>query len=83
MTALFTAALNFILTNPTLMAVIGAVVAALGWGIKQKRAGMAEERAKQAAAEQRAVDVANEVQSDVGVMSTEQVRAELAKRAGK
>lgn len=62
---------------------IVAAVVALGWGFAQRRAGAKAERAKQAASEAKARDVADEVQSDVGAMSADHIRAELAKRAAK
>lgn len=43
-----TALLGFILSNPTVIAIIGGIAAALGWGWKQRHAGAAKERAKQA-----------------------------------
>lgn len=60
-----------------------ALIAALGWGLAQRRAGAKAEKAKQAASEIKARDVADDIQSDVGAMSAEQIRAELAKRATK
>jgi hypothetical protein len=51
------------------------------WGIRQRRAGRAEVRAEQAKADQRARDLADEIQNDVGSMSPELIEAELRKRA--
>lgn len=76
MTALF---LSF-LSNPTLVAILGGLLAALVAFLKGNSRGARLERDKQAKAEQKARDVADEVQSDVGAMSPDQVRAELAKR---
>lgn len=64
---------------PAILAVGGA----LWWGWKQRRAGAASVRAEQAKAEQRANDIADEIQNDVRAMSPEQIDAELRKRAGK
>jgi hypothetical protein len=75
-TALF---LSF-LSNPTLVAILGGLLAALVAFLKGKSRGASLERDKQAKAEQRAKNVADEVQSDVGAMSPDHVRAELAKR---
>lgn len=63
--------------------VIAGVGGALWWGIRQRRAGAASERAKQAKADQRVRDIADDVQSDIGSMSPEQIEAELRRRAKK
>lgn len=75
-----TALVLSLLSNPTLLAIMAGIIGALGWGFKQRLTGARLEREKQAKAEQKARDVADEVQSDVGAMSPDQVRAELAKR---
>lgn len=75
-----TALVLSLLSNPTLLAIMAGIVGALGWGFKQRLTGARLEREKQAKVEQKARDVADEVQSDVGAMSPDQVRAELAKR---
>lgn len=59
---------------------MAGIIGALGWGFKQRLTGARLERQKQAKADQKARDVADEVQSDVGAMSPDKVRAELAKR---
>lgn len=76
-----TALIVSFLSNPTLLAIMAGIIGALGWGFKQRLTGARLEREKQAKAEQKARDIAEEVQSDVGAMSPDQVRAELAKRA--
>lgn len=76
-----TALIVSLLSNPTMLAIMAGIIGALGWGFKQRVAGARLERDKQAKAEQKARDVADEVQTDVGAMSPDQVRAELAKRA--
>lgn len=63
--------------------VIAAVAGGLWWGIRQRRAGAASERAKIDAADKRVRDIADEIQNDVGAMSPEQIDAELRKRAKK
>ena len=68
------------LDNPTLLAIMAGIIGALGWGFGQRLTGARLEREKQAKAEQKARDIADEVQSDIGAMSPDQVRAELAKR---
>jgi hypothetical protein len=72
-----------LLMNPTVLAILAGIAAALGWGWKQRRAGAASVRAEQAKAEQRANDMADEIQNDVRAMSPEQIDAELRKRARK
>jgi hypothetical protein len=72
--------LGFLLSNPTLLAIMGGVLAALVAFLKGNSRGARLERDKQARAEQKARDISDEVQSDVRSMSTDQVRAELAKR---
>jgi hypothetical protein len=72
-----------LLMNPTVLAILAGIAAALGWGWKQRRAGAASVRAEQAKAEQRANDIADEIQNDVRAMSPEQIDAELRKRARK
>jgi hypothetical protein len=62
---------------PVLIAVGGALL----WGFRQRRAGAAKERAKREAADRMVEDIADQVQSDVGSMSPEQIDAELRKRA--
>lgn len=58
---------------------LALIAAGLGWGIKQRMAGAASERAKQAAAEAKARDVADEVQNDLGTLIPDQRREELRK----
>jgi hypothetical protein len=60
---------------------LGVVVAIIAAWLKGRLSGAKAERAKQAASEVKARDVADEVQSDVGAMSADHIRAELAKRA--
>lgn len=72
-----------VLTNPTLLAIMGGVVAVLVAFLKGNSRGARLERDKQAKAEQKARDIRDEVQNDVGAMPADQVRAELAKRASK
>ncbi|MBT1155723.1 hypothetical protein J1C56_08975 [Aminobacter anthyllidis] len=75
-----TALLLSFLTNPTMLAIMGGVVAALVAYIKGGIDAASKERAKREAEEAKARDIADDVQSDVGAMSADQVRAELAKR---
>jgi hypothetical protein len=62
---------------PAILAVGGALL----WGFRQRQAGAAKERAKREAADRMVEDIADQVQSDVGSMSKEQIDAELRKRA--
>jgi hypothetical protein len=75
-----TALILSFLSNPTMLAIMAGIIGALGWGFKQRLTGARLEREKQAKAEQKARDIFDGVQSDVGAMSPDQVRAELAKR---
>ncbi|CAN7624893.1 hypothetical protein [Aminobacter sp. LjRoot7] len=72
--------LGFLISNPTLLAIMGGVVAVLVAYIKGGMDTAKKERAKREAEEAKARDIVDEVQSDVGAMSPDQVRAELAKR---
>lgn len=73
--------LGFLFSNPTLIAIMGGLLAVLVAFLKGNSRGARLERDKQAKAEQKARDVRDEVQSDIGSMSPDQVRAELGKRA--
>ena len=73
------ALLTWLLTNPTILAVIAGIVGALGWGWKQRRAGAASERARQAQAEAKARELADEVDNDVGSLPGSEARKELGK----
>ncbi len=62
------------------------ILGVLGWlGARfyYMRQGAASERAKQAKADARVQDIADDIQNDVRAMSPEQVDAELRKRARK
>jgi hypothetical protein len=59
---------------------IGAVIlAALGWGFHQRKAGIASERDKQAAREAKARTIADEVDNDIGAMPPDEARKELSR----
>ncbi|ANT51237.1 hypothetical protein [Mesorhizobium amorphae] len=72
-----TALLSFFLGNPTISALLASVVAALGWGLHQRLAGASAERARQAAKEAAARDIADHVDNDIGALSADTVRKEL------
>mgnify|MGYP006198139693 CR=1 FL=1 len=56
---------------------IAAAVGFLGWGIYRERKGAAKERAKQAASEAKARDVADEIDDAVAGRSPDENRKEL------
>lgn len=53
------------------------IVGFFGYGKYKERIGATKERAKQAAAEAKARDIADDVQNDIGALTPEQQRAEL------
>jgi hypothetical protein len=61
---------------PYAIAAGGAIIAAIAWGFHQRIAGAKAERAKQAAEEAKARDVADQVQNDVGALPADAVRKE-------
>jgi hypothetical protein len=60
---------------PAILAVGGALL----WGFRQRQAGAAKERAKQAEAEAKARDIADQVDNDLTLLTPEQKRKELGK----
>ncbi len=76
-----TALLLSAITNPTLIAIMGGLLFGLVTFFKGNSRGASRERAKREAEEAKARDIASEVQSDIGAMSPDQVRAEMRKRA--
>lgn len=77
--AVMTALLISLVSNPTVLAILAGIAAALGWGWKQRRDGAAKERAKQAEAERKARTIADEVENDIGAMPPAEARKELSK----
>lgn len=71
------ALLSFLLGNPTVLGIGAAILAALGWGVRQRLAGERSERARQAAAEAAAHDIADQVQNDIGALPAATARKEL------
>ena len=71
------ALLSFFVGNPAILGMLASLVAALGWGFHQRLAGASAERARQAATETAARDIANQVQSDIGALPADVVRKEL------
>ncbi len=72
-----TGVLAFLLGNPTILAIGAAIIGALGFGFQQRLAGVKAERARQAAAEAVARDIADQVQNDIGALPADQARREL------
>lgn len=71
------ALLTFLASNPTLLGIGAAILAALGWGVRQRLAGERSERARQAAVEAAAHDIADQVQNDIGALPAATARKEL------
>jgi hypothetical protein len=59
--------------------IIAGALGVLGWGIAQRRSGARNERARQAASEAKAQDIADDVQNDVGALTPGQAREALRK----
>lgn len=74
-----TALLLSFISNPTIIAILAGVVGAIGWGFKQRLAGAKAERAKQAASEAKARDVADEIDDAVAGRTPEENRERLRK----
>ncbi|TGU87393.1 ABC transporter permease [Mesorhizobium sp. M00.F.Ca.ET.151.01.1.1] len=71
------ALLDFLLTNPTILGIGAAILAAFGWGVRQRLAGERAERARQAATEAAAREVADQIQNDIGALPAAAARKEL------
>ncbi|TPM38150.1 ABC transporter permease [Mesorhizobium sp. B2-3-4] len=71
------ALVNFLLTNPGILGIGAAIVAALGWGLRQRLAGERAERDRQAAGEAAAREIADQVQNDIGALPAAAARKEL------
>jgi hypothetical protein len=74
-----TAILTWLLANPTVIAIVAGILGAFGWGLKQRAAGAAKERARQHEAEAKARTIADEVENDVGALPGSKAREELHK----
>jgi len=72
-----TALLSFFTGNPAFLGMLASVIAALGWGFHQRLAGASAERARQAATETAAREIANRIQYDIGALPAETARKEL------
>ena len=71
------ALLSFFVGNPAILGMLASVIAALGWGFHQRLAGASAERARQAAAEAAARDVADQIENDIGALPASAARKEL------
>lgn len=74
-----TALILSFLSNPTMLAIMAGIIGALGWGFKQRFTGARLEREKQAKAEQKARDIADQVDNDIGALPPDKARQELKK----
>lgn len=74
-----TALIAWLITNPTVIAIVGGLLGILGIGWQQRRAGAKAERTKQAEREADARDIADKVDNDVGALPTADARKELGK----
>lgn len=77
MTALFL----WLASNPTIIAIVGGILAALGYGYSQRRAGAKTEREKQQAEQRKARTIADEIDDAVAGRSPSEVEKELSKWA--
>lgn len=73
------AIIGWLLSNPTVIAIVAGFLGALGWGVRQKQKGRQQERAKTEAERQKARNVADEVDNDIGALPPEEARKELGK----
>lgn len=78
-----TALIGWFLSNPTVIAIFGGMVAALIAFMRGRVSGAQKERDKQLRERIAAREIADEVDNDVGAMPPERVRDELARRAVK
>ena len=74
-----TALIAWLITNPTVIAIVGGLLGILGIGWQQRRAGAKAERAEQAEREAEARDIADKVDNDVGALPPKDARDELSK----
>ena len=72
-----TALIGFILSNPTVIAIFAGIIGIVAALFKGRIDGAAKERQKQAAAETKARDIADEVDNDLGTLTADQKRKEL------
>jgi hypothetical protein len=75
--------LFWLISNPSILAILAGIIGFFGYGKYKERVGAKRVRAEQAAAEQRARDVAEQVDNDIGAMTPIQRREALRKWAKK
>lgn len=66
-----------LLTNPTILAILAGIIGFFGYGKYRERVGAKKEQAKQAAAEAKARDIADQIDNDLSLLTPEQKRKEL------
>ncbi|PAP93978.1 ABC transporter permease [Mesorhizobium wenxiniae] len=71
------AILGFFLSNPTILAIGAGIIAVAGAWFKGSLSGAKAERNKQAAAEAKARDIADQVDNDIGALPADAARKEL------
>lgn len=74
-----TALLAWLVTNPTILAIIGGILTVFGIGWQQRRAGAKAEKAKQAEREAKAREAADRIDRQIDAMHPEAVKKELGK----
>ncbi|MET3522891.1 MULTISPECIES: ABC transporter permease [Mesorhizobium] len=72
-----TALLSFLFDNPAILGLLASVIAALGWGFRQRLAGAEAERSRQAKAEAAARALADRVDNDIGALPAGAIKKEL------
>lgn len=74
-----TALIAFILGSPTILAIIGGIVAALGFGYQQRRAGRKAERAKQDRARLETITEAQRIDEAIAGRDADENRERLGR----
>lgn len=71
------ALLIWLFSNPTVLAIGAGMIAAVGAWVNGRLSGAKAERNKQAAAEVKARDIADQVRNDIGALPADAAREEL------
>jgi hypothetical protein len=69
----------FFLGNPTILAALAGVISGLTWGFHQRLAGAKAEANRQAEADIKARDLADQVDNDIGALPAAAARKELGR----
>ena len=69
--------LGFLISNPTLLAIMGGVVTVLVAFLKGNSRGALKERAKHEAEQAKARSIADQVDNDIGALPPDKARQEL------